>query len=345
MKKVIVLLFTAVLCAVLLWGCRMSVRPSVGLSSFRYDHAEQYTGGGAILTDAVERVEIHWLSGSVAVQAHGEDTVSFSEEANRKLTKDDCLYYRLEGTTLLIQFCRSGKWDLNGLEKDLTVLLPEELLLKDLEIDSVSAEIAAFRKGFEESGNTTEVWYLSDSRQWAGAAEAFARNDHILIALPLYVENLPGLLLEFLAGLEPKQTPGTKLAFLLQGGFPEASQSRCCEAYLETLPAQLGCVYGGTLLKGDLFGLSLTDERSRAKLLAPFTEMGRYYAETGYFDKPAVDRFAAPEEMPPSRIRLYDLVFKHVSRLFMGRVAKKLGCRDRLDARPYEACLPATEKP
>ena len=132
MKKVIVLLFTAVLCAVLLCGCRMSVRPSVGLSSFRYDHAEQYTGGGATLTDVVERVEIHWLSGSVAVQAHGKNTISFSEEANRKLTKDDCLYYRLDGTTLLIQFCRSGKWDLNGLEKDLTVLLPEELLLKDL---------------------------------------------------------------------------------------------------------------------------------------------------------------------------------------------------------------------
>ena len=61
--------------------------------------------------------------------------------------------------------------------------------------------------------------------------------------------------------------------------------------------------------------------------------------------RPCVDRFAAPEDMPPSQIRLYDLVFKHVSRFFMGRVAKKLGCRDRLDARPYEACLPATEKP
>ena len=155
MKKVLVPLFTAALCAVLLCGCRMSVRPSVGLSSFRYDHAEQYTGGGAILTDVVERVEIHWLSGSVAVQAHGEDTISFSEEANRELTKDDCLYYRLDGTTLLIQFCRSGKWDLNGLEKDLTVLLPEELLLKDLEIDSVSAEIAAQGVGTEAANLNT----------------------------------------------------------------------------------------------------------------------------------------------------------------------------------------------
>lgn len=198
--------------------------------------------------------------------------------------------------------------------------------------------IAAFQAGYEEGGNTTEVWYLSDQSQWAGAAQAFERGDNLLIALPLYVENIPGILLEFLSGLKPKTVPGTKLAFLLQGGFPEASQSRCCEAYLETIPAQLGCDYAGTLLKGDLFGLSLTDEKSRQKMLAPFTEMGRYYAGTGYFDKPSVDKFAAPEYMPQSDIRLYNLVFKHISRLFMGRVAKKLGCREKLDAQPYRDC-------
>lgn len=198
--------------------------------------------------------------------------------------------------------------------------------------------IAAFQKGYEEGGNTTEVWYLSDQSQWAGAAQAFERGDNLLIALPLYVENIPGILLEFLSGLKPKTVPGTKLAFLLQGGFLEASQSRCCEAYLETIPAQLGCDYAGTLLKGDLFGLSLTDEKSRQKMLAPFTEMGRYYAGTGYFDKPSVDKFAAPEYMPQSDIRLYNLVFRHISRLFMGRVAKKLGCREKLDAQPYRDC-------
>ena len=198
--------------------------------------------------------------------------------------------------------------------------------------------IAAFQAGYEEGGNTAEVWYLSDHSQWAGAAQAFDRSDNLLIALPLYVENIPGILLEFLSSLKPKTVPGTKLAFLLQGGFPEASQSRCCEAYLETLPAQLGCDYAGTLLKGDLFGLSLTDEKSRGKMLAPFTEMGRYYAGTGYFDKPSLDKFAAPEYMPQGQIRMYNLFFKHISRFFMGTIAKKLGCRDRLDAQPYRDC-------
>ena len=196
--------------------------------------------------------------------------------------------------------------------------------------------IAAFQKGFEENGNTTEVWYLSDRRQWKRAANAFEQNDHILIAFPLYVENIPGILLEFLSGITPKQALGTKLAFLIQGGFPEASQSRCCEAFLETLPAQLGCEYAGTLIKGDMFGTSRVDEKTREKMLAPFTQMGRTFAQTGSFEKTAVDAFASPEYMPEKQIRMYNLVGKHISRFFMGRIAKKLGCKEKLDARPYE---------
>lgn len=196
--------------------------------------------------------------------------------------------------------------------------------------------IAAFQKGFEETGNTAEVWYLSDRRQWNRAALAFAQNEHILIALPLYVENVPGILLEFLSGLSPKQTPGTRLAFLIQGGFPEASQSRCCEAFLETVPSQLGCDYAGTLIKGDMFGTSLVDEKTREKMLAPFTEMGRSFAESGRFEKAAVDTFAAPEYMSEQQIKQYNRLGKHISRFFMGHIAKKLGCKGRLDAKPYE---------
>lgn len=196
--------------------------------------------------------------------------------------------------------------------------------------------IAAFQKGFEENGNTTEVWYLSDRRQWKRAANAFEQNERILIAFPLYVENIPGILLEFLSGITPKQAPGTKLAFLIQGGFPEASQSRCCEAFLETLPAQLGCEYAGTLIKGDMFGTSRVDEKTREKMLAPFTQMGRTFAQTSCFEKTAVDAFAGPEYMPEKQIRMYNLVGKYISRFFMGRIAKKLGCKEKLDARPYE---------
>ena len=196
--------------------------------------------------------------------------------------------------------------------------------------------IAAFGQGYEECGNTTEVYYLSDRRQWEKVQKAFQEKTNILIALPLYVENVPGILLDFLSGLQPKKTPGTNLAFLLQGGFPEASQSRCCEAFLETLPAQLGCEYAGTLIKGDMFGVGLVDEKNQKKMLAPFIEMVRVFASNGQFEKSAVDAFAAPEFMSKKQMRAYNLFGKHVSRFFMGHIAKKLGCKEMLDARPFE---------
>lgn len=128
-------------CAGLLSGCRVSVHLPVGLSSFYYDNAERYTVGGADISDTVECVEIQWVSGSVRVAAHKENMVRFSEEANRTLTNDNSVHYWLDGTTLRIRFCASGEWDLNGLEKDLTVLLPEKLLLKGLKINGVSTEM------------------------------------------------------------------------------------------------------------------------------------------------------------------------------------------------------------
>lgn len=141
MKKTFSIMLILAVCTGLLSGCRVSVHLPVGLSSFYYDNAERYTIGGADISDMVERVEIQWLSGSVRVAAHKENMVRFSEEANLCLTNDNSVHFWLDGTTLRIQFCGSGELDLNGLEKDLTVLLPEELLLKELKINGLSAEM------------------------------------------------------------------------------------------------------------------------------------------------------------------------------------------------------------
>lgn len=84
--------------------------------------------------------------------------------------------------------------------------------------------IAAFQAGYEACGNTTEVFYLSDRGQWPAAAQSFTAHDNILIALPLYVENIPGILLEFLEGLQPKTT------------LPVRSWLFCCRAASRRLP-------------------------------------------------------------------------------------------------------------
>lgn len=116
--------------------------------------------------------------------------------------------------------------------------------------------IQELKKGYEQCGHTSQVVHLSKRNQWDRIIQLFQTNTKILFALPLYVECIPGIMVEFLEKLEPKHDD-TCIGFLVQGGFAEASQLRCCEKYLE----MLRCHYCGTLIKGDMFAISFLDEK------------------------------------------------------------------------------------
>ena len=84
-----------------------------------------------------------------------------------------------------------------------------------------------FIKGYTEVGNTVELHSLSQRSTWREITKAYNENENILMAIPLFVECIPGLMIEFLEQLSPKQNK-TNLSFLFQGGFDEASKLRCC---------------------------------------------------------------------------------------------------------------------
>lgn len=195
--------------------------------------------------------------------------------------------------------------------------------------------IEAFCRGFQNDDNTAEVWYLSDRGQWNMARNAFMENTDILFALPLYVENVPGIMLEFLESLQPKSHRNTRLSFLVQGGFPEASQSRCCESFLKMLPERLGCQYGGTLIRGDMFGVGLLGDKIGAKMVEPFIDVGRAFGQYGYFEQSIISEYSSSEYLSEKQIRQTEKWGKHVQKCFMNIIAKRLGCAGKLDAKPY----------
>ena len=195
--------------------------------------------------------------------------------------------------------------------------------------------IAAFCKGFQIDNNTVEVWYLSDRTQWSRARNAFYNNKEILFALPLYVENVPGIMLEFLESLSPKTCPDTRLSFLIQGGFPEASQSRCCESFLKTLPGKLGCEYGGTFIRGDMFGVGILGNKLGEKMVQPFVDIGNCFAQYGYLEPKIFSQFASPEYLSKKQIRQFEKTGKYIQKWFMNIIAKRIGCKGKLSAKPY----------
>jgi len=195
---------------------------------------------------------------------------------------------------------------------------------------NTAAIVGAFKEGYGEA----DVYYLYKRGEWENYRKIFDENDEMIFAMPLFVECIPGLLMEFLETLPPKTTPA-KIGFILQSGFEEACQLRTCEKYLEKLPSYLNCEYAGTLIKGGMFALAIVSEKNRAKMLAPFIEMGKVYAQTQTFDKTAVTKFAAPERYSKATVFLIKLL-KPLNVIAWRVLAKKFGADGKLDNRPFE---------
>ncbi len=195
--------------------------------------------------------------------------------------------------------------------------------------------IHSFAKGLEETGITWELHNLSNRKEWDAAREAILTNERTLIAFPLYVECVPGLMLEFLETLpSERQQPG-ELSFLLHGGMDEGNEFRLCERFLKGLPAQLGCSYGGTLIHGGSFRIRTAKADVTEKMVAPYVNMGRLFAQKGNFHTPEATKFTGPEQYPWLLRKMVSLLFlKKVNEEF-DHFAKEWGCTRPLNDKPY----------
>ena len=195
--------------------------------------------------------------------------------------------------------------------------------------------IAAFAKGLSEKQATFETYAISDRKTWGIIRDAYLKNEEILIALPLFVECVPGLLLEFLETL-PKKNEHTRLSFLLQSGFAEGCQLRCGEAFLEKLPEYLGVRYGGCLVKGGNFGIRLLEEEKQAQGTKPYQAMGRLFAEGDGFFREEAKKFTGPEYFPlPIRL-IVGLMQKTLAKKMFQKAAASWGCSVPLDEKVWE---------
>lgn len=192
----------------------------------------------------------------------------------------------------------------------------------------------SFVKGLEEKGVTYERYAVSERSSWDEIREAYIKNEEILIALPLFVECMPGLLLEFMETL-PQKDENTRMSFLLQGGFAEGCQFRCGEEFLEKMPEYLGVRYGGTLVKGDNFGIRVANEEQQKKITKPFQAMGELFAdENGFFSEKAA-KFTGPERFSAPVRMMFQFVFKTFAKNSFKKVADEWGCVDPIDAKPW----------
>ena len=138
-KFLLVALIVVLLCLVSGTYSIFGGKVSIGLAAFA--NADKYTVGDTEITSTVENLDIDWTSGKFNIEYHAGSGVSVSETANRDTSEDEKLRWWLDGTTLRIKYAKPQLTIFNNLKKTLTVSLPESIVLKNVDIDTTSADI------------------------------------------------------------------------------------------------------------------------------------------------------------------------------------------------------------
>lgn len=208
-----------------------------------------------------------------------------------------------------------------------------------LKFSNTDKIIQSFGKGLQESGATYELYSLSNRKEWDAAREAFISYEQIIFALPLYVECVPSIMLEFLESLPTKRQHPAQMSFILHGGFDEGHQMRLCERFLQSLPEQFGCTYGGCLTQGGSFLIRMRDDEKMKKAMEAkldgYTKMGQSFASHGNFMTTGARKFTGPEKNPWFVHLLFRLFIKRLVRKNFEHFAQQWGCTRPLDDKPY----------
>ena len=126
----------AAVCAVLLLSAAI-------VNQFSVARAEQYNIGDAEITAPVRNLEINWTSGAVNIAYHSGSSILISEKTTGVTGDDMRMHWRLDGDTLQIEFDKPGfhLFSIFNGKKELTVTLPQELILQNASIHLTSGEL------------------------------------------------------------------------------------------------------------------------------------------------------------------------------------------------------------
>lgn len=99
-----------------------------------------------VITEQVDAIEIDWVAGEINIVPTDDSVITVSETSSKPLTDTTALRFQVSRSgKLCIQFCKSGIElngdQLNDLRKVLTVKVPSNLHLDDIEIDGVGGKV------------------------------------------------------------------------------------------------------------------------------------------------------------------------------------------------------------
>ncbi len=141
-------------------------------------------------------------------------------------------------------------------------------------------------------------------------AEEIRQYEAVIIAMPLYVHAMPGIVMKLMEEMEPAAGEGRSMGFIVQSGFIESAQSKYLERYLSSLTKRLNYHYLGTVIKGGSAGVYMMPDKMNAKLFAKLAKLGLFFEQNGSFRKDIMEELATPKSLTKMRSRMMQFYFK-----------------------------------
>lgn len=197
--------------------------------------------------------------------------------------------------------------------------------------------INKFLNGYHDSTNhNTPVHYLATVQKNSEHLQAVKEADTLLIIFPLYTDAMPGQVKFFFESLANVETKGKRIGFIVQSGFPEAYHSIFVERYLAKLAKRLQCHYLGTVIKGGVEGIQIMPPSMTKKLYNNFFELGKYFVESGMFNKKIIESLRNPYRMGVVRREVFRVMtVTGLANFYWNMKLKEHKAYDKRFARPY----------
>lgn len=143
LSVLLILALSAILATQLVHFSRTAAdrQPFSGGDGILYSDAETYRAGDTEIPAAdLSDIDIHWIAGKVQLEIYDGTSVVLSETGAEK--EEDRLRWRVKDGELTVQWRKSERFSVvDTLTKDLTVRIPRTMVLRELDIESVSAGI------------------------------------------------------------------------------------------------------------------------------------------------------------------------------------------------------------
>lgn len=195
-----------------------------------------------------------------------------------------------------------------------------------------------FLKGFMETeANSYELEYIAD-KEIEKLVEMFKNASNVILAFPLYTDCMPGIVKTFIDSLKHLcgKQDNPSIGFIVQGGFPEAYQSRFVERYLKKLAKRLNCHYTGCAVKGGIEGTRMMPQFMTRKIFNSFYEIGRIYGNSGRFNEELLKKLAKPEHLSLlSRLFFRFAMLTGMAHIYWNKQLKKNKAFEKRFDKPY----------